>query len=372
MAADSLALAKPADLLASVGQWMEALRPELGFTGPDFEALVAAPVLNLAAFTQMVPLPEDARFAQPGGAFRASVQLAFRAVQACHAKSFCGLESADVARRSEPKWRYAAFLAALCENLYRVATQVTVCDAASRQQWVPYAYGLLRWARSNQVERYQVAPSLTPPGESSRHLNALLSSHVVGAECMLFVAAAGTRVVEALGATLSDARHEGKGNLLTALLEQVRSPGEKIPGRDLTVQQGSSGLARRKPDLLEAGRALVAAGVWDPASKTGRIWVLGNDTFLLWPLGARDLLRSLAERGGSRWPADPEELAIALGEAEMLIARHGTTTAPCYYWSCIPPGKSRVVRSVKLAPCWNSLWSSAGSGATQGSGRAAG
>ena len=166
MAGESFALAKPADMLASVRQWVDALRPELGFTGPDFEALVVAPLLNLAAFTQMVPLLEDARFAQPGSAFRASVQLAFRAIQACHAKSFCGLESADIARRSEPKWRYAAFLAALCENLYRVATQVTVFDAASRQQWVPYAHGLLGWARSNRVERYQVAPSLAPPRKS--------------------------------------------------------------------------------------------------------------------------------------------------------------------------------------------------------------
>ncbi|WP_455289569.1 TraI domain-containing protein [Cupriavidus necator] len=168
-----------------------------------------------AAWFSSMPL-RPTEHAEPGGAFRATVEAAYFAMRLSGAQKFAADQTSERRRQLEPQYLYALFLAACCSRLDEPCRHFQFHRQRDGAEWVPAAHGAFGiWLGD---DTYQVTRREAPlPSERMR--TALLAREILGAERL---GAFDSQVLTDLfGAINPDPRPAGLETLLHKVVRQA-------------------------------------------------------------------------------------------------------------------------------------------------------
>jgi conjugal transfer pilus assembly protein TraI len=109
-------------------------------TEAEFERKWLSVLRRCAAWFSSMPLTPELH-AEPGGAFRASIESTFYAMRLAGGQKFAADMTSEKRRRLEPQYIYAVFLAAACSSLDEPCRHFEFVRASDYAQWNPAAHG---------------------------------------------------------------------------------------------------------------------------------------------------------------------------------------------------------------------------------------
>jgi conjugal transfer pilus assembly protein TraI len=129
------------DLLATHQKRIELVRQCANeSTETEFERKWLSVLRRCAAWFSSMPLTPELH-AEPGGAFRATIESTFYAMRLAGGQKFAADMTSEKRRRLEPQYIYAVFLAAACSLLDEPCRHFEFVRASDNAQWNPAAYG---------------------------------------------------------------------------------------------------------------------------------------------------------------------------------------------------------------------------------------
>jgi conjugal transfer pilus assembly protein TraI len=207
-----------AEVVALQRDLVERIAIAAGLDASGFEAVFMPPVQNLAAFLHLLPLPRRPHHAGPGGALRFALETAHGALQCSEGIVPTSAGSLRPRREVEPRWRFAAFVAALCRNLHVVAHEIIACDAGGTLQWYPYEKSLLDWASDHGLERYFFRMRPSGAGDAPRLGNIFLARNILPAASVQYILDAGPSLWDSLLSAVGGVEKKSTGLFLDAIM----------------------------------------------------------------------------------------------------------------------------------------------------------
>ncbi|MEI7994057.1 MAG: TraI domain-containing protein, partial [Methylococcaceae bacterium] len=103
---------------------IDRIRKTSGVTPDDFQSYFSPIITNLAHYIHLLPATKTGNHRVAGGLFRLSLELGFHSLQVANSSIFQNKGSATSEERIkiQPRWVYATFISAVCEELYRPIT----------------------------------------------------------------------------------------------------------------------------------------------------------------------------------------------------------------------------------------------------------
>ncbi|TPQ30492.1 TraI domain-containing protein [Cupriavidus pinatubonensis] len=168
-------------LLASHDKRIALIRQYANEANPaDFDAKWLSVLRACAYWFSTMPL-QPAQHAEPGGAFRATVETAYFAMRLSGGQKFAADQPSERRRRLEPQYLYALFLAACCTWLDEPSRHFHFVREDTGEQWMPAAHGAFHaWLDGNPYRVIRLEASL--PVERMR--SALLARSILGADAL--------------------------------------------------------------------------------------------------------------------------------------------------------------------------------------------
>ncbi|MFS8980581.1 TraI domain-containing protein [Cupriavidus necator] len=168
-------------LLASHEQRIALIRQYANEANPaDFDAKWLAVLRACASWFSTMPLQPE-QHSEPGGAFRATVEVAYFAMRLSGGQKFAADQPSERRRRLEPQYLYALFLAACCSWLDEPCRHFHFVREDTGEQWLPAAHGAFQtWLAGSA---YRVI-RLEAPLPVERMRSALLARSILGAESL--------------------------------------------------------------------------------------------------------------------------------------------------------------------------------------------
>lgn len=179
-----------------------------------FDAKWLTILTRCADWFSTMPL-RPAEHAEPGGAFRATIEAAYFAMRLSGAQKFGADQPSERRRTLEPQYLYALFLAACCSRLDEPCRHFQFHRERDGAEWIPAAHGAFGpWlgTSSYRVSRREGAQPL------ERMRTALLAREILGSERL---SAFDSQVLSDLfGAINPDPRPTGLESLLHKVVRQ--------------------------------------------------------------------------------------------------------------------------------------------------------
>lgn len=131
----------PAKLIATHQKRIELVRQCANeATQSEFERKWLSVLQRCALWFSSMPLTPELH-AEPGGAFRSTIESTFYAMRLAGGQKFAADLTSDKRRRLEPQYIYAVFLAAACSSLDEPCRHFEFIRMSDRAQWNPAAHG---------------------------------------------------------------------------------------------------------------------------------------------------------------------------------------------------------------------------------------
>ena len=332
------------DLLAEHKDVIARIKLCYGCDNATFHADLLQPVQNYAAYVNALPATRSSYYSGPGGLLRLGLETAFYALQATDSQIFAGRQTISSRRVLEPRWRRAVFLAGLCGELYRCLGQVRVRDAQGGA-WQPYLSPLTAWLRQRRCTTFTAQWSVGP---ERRALGLFALPMIVPAAMLEDLAQDNEVIVPNLLASVSGMATYHEHNLMDRLVRHaaalVIAREHREVGGDALEDDVPVHLARH---LVEAMRELVQSDHnWLPNAPRSRLWYGQDGLYLVWPNGAADIIRLLADE---RLPGAPDNAlaALAILVAGGIVADDG----PAEHVLLVhPPGAQEPLEAVRIVP----------------------
>ncbi len=149
-------------------------------TQAEFERKWLAVLQRCAAWFSSMPLTPELH-AEPGGAFRATIESTFYAMRLAGGQKFAADLTSDKRRRLEPQYIYAVFLAAACSALDEPCRHFEFTRASDRTQWNPAAHGAFgTWIGDGEY----LVQRRAAPLKSERMRTAMFAQTVISPELL--------------------------------------------------------------------------------------------------------------------------------------------------------------------------------------------
>lgn len=315
-----------------------------GSDNATFEADLLAPIRCYAAYVNALPATRSSYFNRSGGLLRLGLETAFYALQATDSQLFAGRQTITNRRMLEPRWRRATFVAGLCGELYRCFNQFKVRDAQGKV-WQPYLAPLTLWLRQHRSTTFTVQ---WMPGPERRAVGLYALPLIVPPATMEDLAFSNEIIVPNMLASISGLATYHDHNVMDRLVRHavalVIQRERSAPGSDAAPDEVPVHLARH---ILEAMRELVQSDHnWLPNAPRSRLWFGAEGLFLVWPNGAADVIRLLADEQLPGAPDKPEAV-LAILVAAGVVTVHPTGTAII---AIQPPGASEPLDAIPITP----------------------
>ncbi|WP_377705342.1 MobH family relaxase [Pseudoduganella sp. UC29_71] len=332
------------DLLADHKDVIARIKLCYGCDNATFHADLLQPVQNYAAYVNALPATRASYYSGPGGLLRLGLETAFYALQATDSQIFAGRQTISSRRVLEPRWRRAVFLAGLCGELYRCLGQVKVRDAQG-DAWQPYLAPLTAWLRQRRCASFTVHWSAGP---ERRALGVFALPMIVPGAMLEDLAHGNEVIVPNLLASVSGMATYHEHNLMDRLVRHaaalVIARERRLSGEDAIEDDVPVHLARH---LVEAMRELVQSDHnWLPNAPRSRLWYGQDGLYLVWPNGAADIIRLLADE---RLPGAPDNApaVLAILVADGIVAETGPGQSIVLVQ---PPGAHEPMEAVRIVP----------------------
>lgn len=149
-------------------------------TQAEFDRKWLAVLQRCAAWFSSMPLTPELH-AEPGGAFRATIESTFYAMRLAGGQKFAADMTSDKRRRLEPQYIYAVFLAAACSSLDEPCRHFDFTRASDRAQWNPAAHGAFgSWIGGSEY----LVQRRAAPLKSERMRTAMFAQTVISPELL--------------------------------------------------------------------------------------------------------------------------------------------------------------------------------------------
>lgn len=342
---DGLPVIASEALMASQREIADRIYQALGLS-PEHHSQLALPVLHaFASYAQLLPATRDAHYPGAGGLLRLGLETAAFALRRSESIAFSPHETGEMRRRLEPVWRFGVFVGGLLNPLWAITETMTVTTAAG-VAWSPYTRSLEAWAKAQAVTRVFVNQRPHAAGVS-RASTATLANRILTPEALEYLTSEGPRVLSALMGAISGSARPADHNVIDSIVAPTLAT---LIERDLAAAPHRFGKPvvgmHLEPYLVDAMVRALQRGIWRPNVEMGRVMVLEQGTFLLWPLAGSDLRRQLADLGVRGVPETDEALLRLLVGSGVVASHREFNGAEVLLHPVIVEGKR--VMAVKL------------------------
>lgn len=274
---------------------------------------------RFASYCHLLPASQAHHHRGAGGLLRHSIEVGLWAAQASD-KLLLDLAKTPAQRRQiEPRWQATAFLAGLCHDVGKPATDIIVTSADRTHVWKPLTQNLSDWATEHRIKSYFLD---WRAGRAKQHiaLSNLLAERIIGIETLTWIEEGGTELViwlmEALNA------NPGARNPLYDLVvkadqasvdRDMKSMGVAMAGYEIGVP-----VERHLTDIM---RRLIKEGVWTINVPGARVWNIDGAIFVVWPAAGEEIARLVREDGIPGIPRTGDGILDMLVERQLAFVR---------------------------------------------------
>ena len=306
-----LAILEGGELVASQGKVIEMLRRHVSLPAADFQRKYLEPISRLADFIGLLPASRSKHHSGAGGLFRFALEMGVHSARTADGVIFASNEQFEKRRGAEVAWRHAAFLTALCSELYRPLLEMQVVDAEGAV-WGPYLAGLNDWAKARKTKQVYVR-WVTRESEipGVRAVAGYALTTIAGQALLNDLHGVSPSIVHAMVGTVTGTMTALDDHPLQRVISSVRAKIIELDqARAPTLYGNLTQGSHLEPFLLDGMRQLLAKGKWKINGKNARMHYGRDGLHLVWPVGAKELLEFLREAGVEAIPANH----VTLGE----------------------------------------------------------
>lgn len=310
--------------------------------------LVDQAINNFVRYVHLLPATKDQNHRGAGGLFRMGLEVAFYSVRASEGRIFTAAETPDVRQLTEPKWRFAAFLAGLCCDTYRVMSGMVI-TSSDGHRWPALNIPLAEWLEKNNYDRYYLrwVPNASLSSHQAQTMSSYVASQIIPIQATQEIATDFNEIALALMATINGSGLDHP-NPLTTIVQDVRM---RVIQKDLGADNSSFGKAivgtHLEPYILTAMRKLVTNGVWKINEKGARLWVdKTGSVYLIWKTAFTEILHNLDTQTIKGVPNDMHVLSDMMVKSEAFTPDTAKNSA---YWMVYPPTAKEPYPAVRIA-----------------------
>lgn len=335
----------PEKLLATQQELIAQIASSVLTSRQIYEKHYLGAMRRFAGYAHLLPASQSHHHRGAGGLLRHSIEVGLWALQASD-KMLLELGKTPLQRRElEPRWQLTAFLAGLCHDAGKPATDLTVSTHDRALLWKPIKENLWEWADTNSVDAYFLD---WRPGRSKQHvaLSNLIADRIITTETLAWIEEGGTELIVWLMESLNG--NPGTANPLydlvlkadqTSVERDLKSMGVAMAGYDLGVP-----VERHLTDIM---RRLIKQGIWTINEPGARIWNIGGNIYLVWPTAGDEIARQVKDDGVPGIPRTGD------GVLDMLVERHLAFVKPdadgaSRFWKIAPAVLSAKIPDIAL------------------------
>ena len=293
------------------------------------------PAIERYAMTvHLLPASESDHHCAPGGLLHHGLEVGLYTMQAAEAGLYGMDMETQVRQASRERWLFACFLAGLCHDLGKAASDVRVTTDTGKT-WPAQTTRLSEWAEKIGVKKYYV------DWEDDRHkvhesFTQVMLSKVLTDGDRNYIGEVDKRLLQEMVMALTPS----SGSTAPSMRPyNIRDMVQKADIRSVREDKKQSrtpadlGIETRTPlarHYTEGMQQLFKEGKWQINQSGGGVWVLGpgQDLYLAWPRCGMELYDYLVGQGIQGVPKAPEVIAETLaGRKVVLPAPDGG-----YYW----------------------------------------
>lgn len=316
-------LAQHPELLLQIKRIANAL-PE------QYEQFYMGALRRFASYAHLLPASQGHHHRGAGGLLRHSMEVALWSLQGAD-NMLLQMGKTPAARRAiEPKWQLTAFLAGLCHDVGKPATDMTITNAERNVVWKPLAEDLYTWGARNRVGNYFID---WRNGRGKQHvsLSNILSERIIGTDALQWI-------------------DEGATELVVWLMEALNgSPGAANPLYDLVIRADSASVDRDlktmgvamagyeigvpiERHLMDIMRRLIKEGIWQVNELGARVWNINGGIYIVWPAGGDEIAEKVRIEDIKGMPRTADGILDMLCERNLAFVREGSDR----YWKIVP------------------------------------
>lgn len=299
-------------ILATYAAQITALREATGVPEETYQKYYRPLIEQYARMVHLLPASEVHHHRHMGGLLLHGLESAAHAVRRSEDILVAGMDLPRQRKLIESRFRWAVFAAALLHDAGKPLSDLVVSDATGDRIWQPLRQSLVDWLDATGVSGYHVT------WRSSRHrrhegLALQMAMRIVPDTLWAYVAEAGPELLAELQSAIGRAgAAQGKLAELAAQADQ-----ESVTANLRTAMgPGVSGFPAEQL-VIDGMRRMLSDGLWAVNTEDARVWVLSDGAYVVWPLGAIEVVRRLIDDGIRGIPRDPDLLAALLVERNL-------------------------------------------------------
>ena len=341
-----LPVVHPDKLLASQQELLDRSARSVLVPRPLYELHYLGALRRFASYAHLLPASQSHHHRGAGGLLRHSMEVALWALQAGD-KMLLAVGKTPAQRRSiEPRWQLTAFLAGLCHDVGKPATDVVVSSSDRTKVWKPLKENLHDWADSNGIDAYFLD---WRTGRSKQHiaLSNLIAERIISTDTLTWIEEGGTELIVWLMEALNG--NPGAANPLYDLVlradqasveRDLKSMGVAMAGYDLGVP-----VERHLTDIM---RRFIKEGVWLVNEPGARVWNINGGIYIVWPAGGDEIAKQVKEDGVPGFPRTSDGILDMLLERQLAFVRDDENSNE-RFWKIAPDVLSVKIPTISLA-----------------------
>lgn len=310
--------------------------------------LVNEAINNFVRYVHLLPATKDENHRGAGGLFRMGLEVAYFSLRSSEGKIFTAAETPDVRQLTEPKWRFAAFLAGLCCDTYRVMSGMVI-TSPDGYKWPALNIPLADWLEKNNYDRYYLrwVPNASLSSHQAQTMSSYVASQIIPIKATQEISTDFNEIALAMMATINGSGLDHP-NPLTTIVQDVRM---RVVQKDLGADNSSFGKAivgtHLEPYILTAMRKLIINGTWKINEKGARLWVDNTGgIYLIWKTAFNEILSNLDALTIKGVPNDMHVLSDMMVKAGAFTP---DTAKNSNYWMIYPPTSNDGFPAVKIS-----------------------
>lgn len=337
----------PEELLQSQKELLDRLALVVNVNKTLYAQYYLGVLERFAAYVHLLPASQSHHHRGAGGLLRHSIEVALDTVYRAD-KLLINLGKTPEQRRTiEPRWQLTAFVAGLCHDLGKPASDMVVSGPDRANVWDPIDESLSEWATAHGVSAYFID---WREGRGKQHLalSTLLATKIIGREAMSWISQGSKELVVWLTETLNE--NPSARNPLCELVKladqssverDMKSMGVTMAGYELGVP-----VERHLTDIM---RRLIKEGTWRINEAGARIFKIEEATFLVWPSGGDEIARQVREDGVPGLPRTTDGILDMLTERDLARLRESAEAPEDRFWRIAPEVLSAKIPHISLS-----------------------
>lgn len=340
-----LPVVPPEKLLKTQAELLDRISDTAITTPSEFERLYVPAIERFASFAHLLPASQSHHHRGAGGLLRHSLEVALWAIQSADKVLLETAQTPSQRRKTEPRWQFAVFAAALCHDAGKPVTDIVVTNRERTAVWRAIKENLYDWAKKNKVDAYFLE---WREGRHRQHaaLSNLIADRIIGIEALEWIEEGGTELIVWLMESLN--YNPGPTNPIhdlvikadqTSVERDLKSLGVAMAGYDLGVP-----VERHLTDIM---RRLVKEGTWLVNQPGARLWNIGGHLYLIWPAAGEEIAKQVREDAIPGIPRTPDGILDMLVERRIAYLRDGAAPGD-RFWKIAPACLAEKIPSIRL------------------------